>query len=92
MIDNCPCTDCICVPVCQNKTWAGLITSCIFISKYFQDHEATIKDNGNRMININPLNQSYRVTKGINGFTTWASVDTGSDHVVAFYRAGEGYK
>jgi hypothetical protein len=92
MINNCPCTDCICVPVCQNKTWAELVTSCTFICEYFRDHEITIKDNGNRMINITPLNQSYRVTKGISGLITWASVGTGSDHVVGFYPAEEGYK
>jgi len=85
MICECPCTDCICVPVCQNKTWAELVTSCIFICEYFRDHEKDIQNNGVKIINIVPINQSYRVAKGINGLITWFTVGSNFDRIAGFY-------
>jgi hypothetical protein len=32
--DICPCIDCICIPMCRNKTYTDLLTDCILIENY----------------------------------------------------------
>ena len=31
---NCPCKDCICVPVCKLKDWTSLLSECDIINQY----------------------------------------------------------
>jgi hypothetical protein len=34
---NCPCKDCICVPVCRHKQYSALIFGCTLLQKYLRN-------------------------------------------------------
>lgn len=68
---NCPCYDCICVPICQNKDWIRLIKSCALICEYFREYELNIPRNHHLDVDIIPLKQHYRLSKSVNGMITY---------------------
>ena len=68
---KCPCENCICVPVCQNKEWSHLVLSCSLICEYFRRYEMKIISNDKIDIDLVPLKQYYRLSKSINGMLTY---------------------
>ena len=80
----CPCYDCICVPVCQNKEWTILVQSCFLICEFFRRYEMEIIPNGKIDIDLIPLKQSYRLSKTSNGTITYGVRRGRIDNIVAF--------
>ncbi len=85
MKNKCPCVNCVCVPICQNKMWSDLITSCVFIAEYFRELESNIPPNHSANVDLDSLNQSYRICKTINGTITWSVFHNGVARVTSFY-------
>lgn len=36
---NCPCYDCICIPICRHKTYTHLFGDCSMITSYVADND-----------------------------------------------------
>ena len=48
-MNNCPCKDCICVPMCQSKHYADLVFDCSLIWNYLAEPLTPTQRNNGRL-------------------------------------------
>ena len=55
---ECPCVDCICMPICRHKHFIDLTVECELIDNFTTDHENKPREVENMVITYNTLKPS----------------------------------
>ena len=72
-----PCDDnCICVPICRNKTWSRMINECKLMMKLLLQMENELPRNQGNQVHIFSMGRTYTISKDENGVVTWTGRET----------------
>ena len=71
MENECPCIECLCIPICKPKTTIEVVRRCSLFNKFANDVMAQIPRDSYRVLQVYGLERTYEITKKINGECTW---------------------
>ena len=59
--EQCPCEECICIPICRNRHLEKSIEKCKLLYDYIESNSRRYKPNGLRLTNSTTLDQVNKV-------------------------------